>query len=254
MDNILVCRIFFNQRCSNNINVYREQILIVSPCFYFKQNQSKLFYFTGMKIAIFLLLQFLNLKAMSQTPVKGQYIFTRQEMAAGFNFLANGKFDFFFTYGAVDRNATGTFSVEGDTIKLKSNKEAGKDFIITSQTKEGTGYRIQFNDANKYLLTNIRCSFFIGAERHDEFTDDNGEIKVTYPHCDRIFAFHTLFPDVVTLIKDETNENNQFVLALNPSLEQVSFKGIDFKIENDGTFSCIPNYLIMLEDIKFKKQ
>ena len=107
---------------------------------------------------------------------------------------------------------------------------------------------------NTYLLTNIRCSFFIGTERHDEFTDDNGEIKVAYPHCDKIFVFHTLYPDMVTLIKDETNNNNRFILTLNPSLEQVSFEGIDFKIGNDSTISCIPNYLMMLKDIKFKKQ
>jgi hypothetical protein len=56
------------------------------------------------------------------------------------------------------------------------------------------------------------------------------------------------------MIKDETNNNNRFILTLNPSLEQVSFMGIDFKIENDSIISCIPNYLLMLENIKFKKQ
>ena len=59
---------------------------------------------------------------------------------------------------------------------------------------------------------------------------------------------------MVTLIKDETNNNNRFILTLNPSLAQVSFEGIDFKIENDSTISCIPNYVMMLKDIKFKKQ
>ena len=191
---------------------------------------------------------------MSQSRIQGEYIFNRQEMVAGFNFMANGKFDFFFSYGASDRTASGTFSVEGDTIKLKSDKEAGKDFTITGQSKAGTGYSIKFKDDNQYLLTNIRCSFFIGNERHDEFTNENGEIKVDYPLCDKIFVYHVLFPDFVTLIKDERNDNNQFTLTLNPSLAQVSFKGVDFKIENDSTISCIPNYLMMLEDIKFKKQ
>lgn len=208
----------------------------------------------GMKIAIFLLLQFLNLKMMSQTPFKGQYIFTRQEMAAGFNFGANGKFDFFFGYGAVDRNATGTFSVVGDTIKLKSNKEPGKDFTIIDQSREANGYQIVVTGSEKYLWKNIRCTFFIGSEMHEVFTDNDGEINVHYPYCDKIYVYHTLFPDMVTLIKDEANNNNRFILTLNPSLEQVSFKGIDFKIENDSTISCIPNYLIMLEGIKFKKQ
>lgn len=191
---------------------------------------------------------------MSQSTVKGQYIFTRQEMAAGFYFMDNGKFDFFFSYGASDRTASGTFTVEGDTIKLKSDKEPGKDFTIIDQSRETNGYQIVITGAEKFLWKNIRCTFYIGNERHDEFTDIDGEINVDYPHCDKIFVYHTLFPDIVTLIKDETNNNNRFILTLNPTLAQVSFKGIDFKIENDSSISCIPNYLMMLEDIKFKKQ
>ena len=89
-----------------------------------------------------------------------------------------------------------------DTIKLKSDKEAGKDFTISNQSKTGTGYSIKFVNDNKYLFTKIRCTFFIGTEGHDEFTDDNGEIKVAYPHCDKIFVFHTLYPDMVLLIKE----------------------------------------------------
>ena len=207
-----------------------------------------------MKLIPIILLQFINTMTIAQTTIQGEYNFHRQEMVAGFNFSPEGKFNFFFSYGAFDRTATGTFLVKDDTIKLKSSKEAGKDFTISNQSKTGTGYSIKFINDNKYLLTNIRCSFFIGTERHDEFTDDNGEIKVSYPHCDKIFVFHTLYPDMVTLIKDETNNNNRFILTLNPSLEQVSFEGINFKIENDSTISCIPNYLMMLKDIKFKKQ
>ena len=69
-------------------------------------------------------------------------------MASGFNFSADGKFEFFFTYGAVDRSAAGTFTVAGDTLKLKSNKEPGKDFSITGQSKQGKGYTL-----SKYSLS-----------------------------------------------------------------------------------------------------
>lgn len=191
---------------------------------------------------------------MAQTTVQGGYIFTRREMAAGFNFSAKGRFDFFYSYGSIDRTASGTFTVEKDTIKLHSDKEPGKDFTVTSQRNEGEGYIVQFEDPNKFLLSNIRCSFFIGTERHDEFTDENGTIKANYPNCDKMYVFHQLFPDMVTLIKDEQNENNQFTLMLNPSLSQVSFQGIDLKIADTNTLTCIPNYLMMMEDITFKKQ
>jgi len=74
------------------------------------------------------------------------------------------------------------------------------------------GYRIQFEDANSYLLKNIRCSFFVGKERRDEYTDDNGVIEFDLPHCDSIYAFHELFPDMASLIKDEKNDNNHFMV------------------------------------------
>lgn len=69
---------------------------------------------------------------MSQHKIEGEYYFRKMEMASGFNFTADGKFQFFFSYGAVDRNATGTFSVTGNTLQLKSDKEPGKDFSVTS--------------------------------------------------------------------------------------------------------------------------
>lgn len=191
---------------------------------------------------------------MPQTIVQGEYYFRKQEMVAGFNFSVDGKFQFFFSYGAVDRSATGTFSFEGDTVKLKSDKEAGKDFTVTKHVKEASAYTIKFEHPNKYLLTNIRCSFFVGNEKRDEYTDSNGEVHVDLRHCDTIFVYHELYPDIVTLVKDEQNDNNKFTLTLNPSLEQVSFKGIDLKIENDRTLTCLPNYFMPLEGIEFVKQ
>ncbi len=191
---------------------------------------------------------------MAQSPVTGVYEFHRQEMVAGFNFSADCKFEFFYSYGAVDRSATGSFSISGDTLYLKSDKEAGKDFTIKSQSKEGSGYRIQFEDANKYLLSNIRCSFFIGTKRKDEYTDQNGLVETDLPLCDKIYVHHELFPDMVTLIKDEKNNNSQFTLTLNPSLGQVSFQGIDFKIDSNKLTTLMPSYMFPMEGVEFIKQ
>ena len=191
---------------------------------------------------------------MSQTTVQGEYYFRRQEMVAGFNFFTDGKFEFFYSYGAVDRTASGTFLVEADTLKLKSNKEAGKDFSILKQSMQGKGYVLKFQHPNKYLLQHILCIFFIDGKKEETLTDSNGEVKVDFEKCDKIYVQHTLYPDIVTLVKDENNHSNNFTLSLNPSLEQVSFKGIDFKIVNDKTITCIPNYFMQLEGIEFIKK
>ncbi|MBK6633531.1 MAG: hypothetical protein IPH68_13100 [Chitinophagaceae bacterium] len=191
---------------------------------------------------------------MSQMKVVGEYYFRKTEMVAGFNFSADGTFRFFFSYGAVDRNASGTFQADGDTLRLTSDKVAGRDFTITSQEKKGKGYSIVFSHPNKYLLTNIRCQFFTDGKMEDAFSDPEGKIHIDLAHCDSIYVQHLLYPDIATLVKDAANENNSFTLTLNDTMEQVSFKGIDFKIENDKTISCIPNYFLPMKDIKFVKQ
>ncbi|MBK7557831.1 MAG: hypothetical protein IPO42_06940 [Chitinophagaceae bacterium] len=190
---------------------------------------------------------------MSQMKVVGEYYFRKTEMVAGFNFSADGTFRFFFSYGAVDRNASGTFQADGDTLRLTSDKVAGRDFTITSQEKKGKGYSIVFSHPNKYLLTNIRCQFFTDGKMEDAFSDPEGKIHIDLAHCDSIYVQHLLYPDIATLVKDAANENNSFTLTLNDTMEQVSFKGIDFKIENDKTISCMPNYLLPMKDIKFVK-
>lgn len=191
---------------------------------------------------------------MSQTKIQGEYFFRKTEMVAGFNFSAAGTFQFFFSYGAVDRTAAGSFIVEGNTIKLKSNKEAGKDFTVTAQSKEATGYTIAFNHPNKYLLQNIRCVFFVNGKEEQAVTDNNGKVHVDLAHCDSIYAQHLLYPDILTLVKDAANKNNRFTLSLNPSLEQLSFKGIDLTIENDGSLSWLPNYFLGMPGVQFVEQ
>lgn len=191
---------------------------------------------------------------MSQKIIQGEYYFRKTEMVSGFNFSADGKFEFFFTYGAVDRSAAGTFKVEGDTLKLKSNKEPGKDFSITSQLKQGKGYTLSFNHPNKYLTANILCLFIKDGKEQTATTGNDGKVHIDLPDCDTIYVQHLLYPDILTLIKDKENSNNNFTLSLNPSLEQVSFKGIDLTIVDDKTLSCLSNYFMPMPDIKFIKK
>lgn len=191
---------------------------------------------------------------MSQKTIEGEYYFRKMEMASGFNFTRDGKFQFFYTYGAVDRSATGSFEVDGDTLKLKSDKEPGKDFTIASQAKQGNGYNIAFKHPNKYLLKNIVCIFVMNGQGQEAYSDENGKLHVNLAHCDTIYVVHNLYPDVPTLVKDEKNENNSFTLELRPSLEQVSFKDIYFKIIDNKTLSCLNNYFMDATDIKFIKE
>ena len=106
----------------------------------------------------YLLLFFITLNlhvtmAQNGKTLIGEYLFNKMEMAAGFNFTKDGKFQFFYTYGASDRNATGTYTIEGDTLKLHSDKEPGNDFTIDKQTKKDSHIEIHVNGPNKNLTS-----------------------------------------------------------------------------------------------------
>lgn len=189
----------------------------------------------------------------SAQKIEGIYTFSRQEIVASFNFKTDNTFEFFYTYGASDRHATGTFSILADTVRLKSDKDPGKDFTISLQSKKGKNYRIEVTDANKYLLRHIIAVAMVKDKEHVFESDENGIINVGLPQCDKIYLQHQLFPDVLSLIKDENNGNNYFEITLNPSLAQVSFKGIDLIIDGDE-LKCLPNYFIPLENIRFIKE
>jgi len=203
---------------------------------------------------IFILISALNCQNMSSQKFSGEYSLRGiHDMASGFKFEKDGTFQFFYIYGAVDRNATGTYTMEGDTIKLKSDKEPGKDFPITSQSKKGKGYTIQATAPNPYLLNHILCVYFIGETQNQVESDDKGMIHIEDSKVDKIFLQHQLFPDILSLIKDENNSNNYFEVSLSPSLANVSFMGIDF-VKKGDELTCLPNYFMPFDNIRFVKE
>ena len=176
------------------------------------------------------------------------------DMASGFQFTPDGKFEYFYIYGVADRNATGTYTIEGSTIKLKSDKEPGKDFPILSQSRKGKGYTIQVKfDQNKYLLSNVDAIYFINGEKKYATSDNDGVIHIEEEGVEEIYLQHAIFPDIASLIKAKDNANNYFEVTLSPTLGQVSFKGIDLEMNGD-TLTCLPNYFLPFENIQFIKE
>lgn len=190
----------------------------------------------------------------SQTMLSGTYALRGvHDMAAAFRFQPDGSFQFRYAYGASDRYAEGKYEISGDTIHLKSNKTAGEDFAITAQDKGGTPYELKINHPNQYIRSYAAAIGFVGDTPIEVQANVEGIIRFDEPNLDKIYVHHVLYPDVPTLIKDETNNNRRFSLELKPSLEQVSFKGIDFFLQEDYIM-CHPNYFLPFREVKFYKE
>jgi len=176
------------------------------------------------------------------------------EMAAEFHFTADGRFEFGFAYGAVDREAAGTYSIDNGQITFHSNKTPGKDFTIKHRERKGEGFTVRVSDANSYLTRHVICFFKKGYRTDQVYTDESGMAHSKMPGCDSILVFHSLFPDAMTMIKDVADTtNNYFELGLNPSLAGVSFKGIHPRLDKDTIVIEMP-WLFEMKEALFVKE
>lgn len=196
-----------------------------------------------------------QIQIMAQTSLDGIYALQNvREMVAAFKFTPDGKFQFSYIYGASDRFANGTYTLEGNILKLKSDKKPGSDFTVLKQSNRGKGYLIELKAPQLRLVANVvRGLCIVGKEEFVQKSDDEGILHFTHEKCDKLYLQHSIFPDVLSLVKDESNENHHFVVELNEACMQVSFMGIDFTVEGDS-LSCLPNYFMPIEGIRFVKQ
>lgn len=175
------------------------------------------------------------------------------EMVAEFHFTAAGHFEFGFAYGAVDREAQGSYTIEKDRIILHSDKIPGKDFAVNHAEHKGEGFTVQISNPNPWFLQNVVCIFKKGDQSDRQMSDDNGLIHSAMAECDSIFVGHTLFPDVMTVIKDPHDAvNNYFELSLNPSLVYLTFKGISPRLDKGKIIVVMP-WLFEMEEAIFEK-
>lgn len=159
-------------------------------------------------------------------------LYGKMEMASAFKFNPDNTFEFFYSYGAVDRQATGKYQLEGNNITLKSDKPAGQDFHIIKQSRDKNP-QIKVSAPQAWFASNVVCRFIKGDQEEYVQTDDSGVAESSYSDCDVIMVLHGLYPDEWTLVKSKENQNQFFEIGLNPSLEQVSFNGVIATLEND---------------------
>jgi hypothetical protein len=93
----------------------------------------------------------------TNSSIAGVYYLDRiPEMASGFRININNSFDFFFSYGALDRFGSGEWEIIGDNIIFNSKKWIGYDFHITeSKIVESENLIIELSEINPALIPYI---------------------------------------------------------------------------------------------------
>lgn len=190
--------------------------------------------------------------ALSIEKIAGVYYLHRvKETASGFKLNVNGTFQFFFTYGALDRYGSGSWTLENDIVILQSRPWSGKDFSLISSETSGEGITIKITDKNPIFQKHVFASLKNGEDGSWQTPDSKGEIRFTGSEADIITLAFEFCPERFTFFPIENKEHNFFEFRLEPWIMEVFFN--NFPLKSKGRVLLGKHPLLRGEEFVFEK-
>jgi hypothetical protein len=212
-----------------------------------------------LRIFLFFLLLFLQLIAFTQKQPKmstviGDYNLTGvMEMVSILRLNADSTFQFYFAYGASDREGSGTWILQDSTVILNSKSRPPKDFrFIESSIKNENVFSIGFPGVNPAYFPFLECQL--------KTTDNLLELKpgsdgmITAPPGDytAIGFLFVLCGDRPSWFTDLKKGHNSYAFAIEPWICEVFFNNIRLTIKEHKLVGQHP--LMEGSQFTFRKQ
>jgi len=179
-----------------------------------------------MKTILFFVLLFTCTRVMYAQDLTGEYYLEGvMETASGFQINKDSSFQFFFSYGALDRSGKGKWKMLNDsTIILDSDKRPPLDFKLAKQTSTAEkSITIQIDNNNKNILRHVQGFIKSGSIEKPFEMNTGGIANLENQEIDSIGLIFTLCPDRYSILPVERG-NNYFVFQFEPWIADVFFE------------------------------
>jgi len=187
-----------------------------------------------------------------QTYIGEYYLQGQREMASGFLLKPGGDFQFFFSYGALDRQGSGKWEVKGDSIVLYCGRRPVSDFALVSSKKtQAKDITIIIDKANPALVRYIYCSLENGLEGTWSPMDGSGEIDLPQQKIEKICLLLEFCAERFSTITVNP-EHNEFVFRIEPTIMEVYLENFSLKVSDAGLSGRHP--LMEGNEFSYKKQ
>ena len=182
-------------------------------------------------LSIIFLLFILHTAMAQKNTVAGTYYLTGvMETGSGFKLSEDSSFEFFYSYGALDRYGSGRWSVQDNKVILNSKPYPGNDFkLVKSISTKNNFTTIQIDNSNKMFN---RFVYSLQKTKDGDSlvnANSNGTIILSGKTTDTIHLFFELTPERISSFAIDNKENNSFTFQFQPWIVEVFFK--DFMLE-----------------------
>jgi len=190
----------------------------------------------------FLLIFILNFQCMPGkaqikiSEIVGEYYLQGvMETASGLRLNPDYSFDFFYSYGALDREGKGKWQVENNIIILNSERKPITNFALSrSEKTEGDSIVIKITDKNSLILKYVQCSFQIGNRAISVETNSTGVAAIPYTPFDSLTLIFTICPESPGVFIDLNKNHNYFEFRFEKWICEVFFKDLPLRIDKNG--------------------
>lgn len=163
------------------------------------------------------------------------YLSGVREVGSGIKLNDDATFEFFFSYGALDRMGQGTWKQQGNQITLTSRPRPPKDFaLITSKTIPGDKLTIRIVDPNKQLLHYVEYAVKNGTNIQRGTTNSEGEVRITQPSAEAISLRFELCPDRYSVFQIDNKAHNYFEFRFEPWIAEAFFDNVTYTLTETG--------------------
>jgi len=191
----------------------------------------------------------MNAQTTTLSPAGEYYLQGVMETASGFKLDKNGTFQFFYSYGALDRFGSGKWTSKGDHVILNSEKKHPLDFaLVRSEKKSGDNITIKITDANTHLLRYVYGIITAGEVMQQGAADSDGMMIFTPQKIDSIYLIFEFCPEKQSEFAIPANGHNYFEFRVEPWIMEVYFENFDLQIKDNGLEG---NHPILAENRKY---
>ena len=191
-----------------------------------------------MKLKSIFIIPFLILSnSFAQTnSYAGEYYLSGvMETASGFRLNPDSTFDFFYSYGALDRGGKGNWAIQDSFVVLNSIGSAPDGFTLKNSRKvKSEGLMVIIDDPNPFFKKYVH-GFVTGKEREEEQqSDHDGILRFQAGAYDSLLMMMEFSSEKVFRFPLVGKEENEFTFTFNPTILEVFFRNHKLKIDFGG--------------------
>ena len=170
----------------------------------------------------------------SNTAIGEYYLRGVMETASGFKLNEDSTFEFFFSYGALDRSGSGAWKQEGNNIIFNS-KPGSKGFaFINSNRVDDDKLTIKITEANPSLRSHVYAVLKSGAKQSDGMADKSGIIDFPKQPADSIMLILEFCPEKIFVFSNNNKLHNNFEFRFEKDMMEVFFDHLVLTLNDEG--------------------